>query len=114
MVVPLDRNAEEELRANDVSNTTNVRYLGIPGDRIFELLWQIGLFREINSQCATLLDDYEEEIIEASSAARLFTVVEKIAKNSEAQQPDVAEFLEELSELVKEASTLSRPVVFVL
>ena len=112
IVVPLDRNAEQSLRANNVSDATNMRYLGIPNDEIFETLWEIGLFREINSRCATLLDDYEEQMVEASSAAEILAAIESVAKN--ATQPEVAKFLEETQNLVYEASALSRPILFVL
>jgi hypothetical protein len=114
IVVPLDRDAEESLRVNNVNDSTNVRYLSIANDRMFETLWEVGLFREINSRCASLLDDYEEEMVETSSAAGILAAIESVAGNAAAQQPDVVKFLEDTRILVNEASTLSRPILFVL
>ena len=114
IVVPLDRDAEESLRANNVNDSMNVRYLSIANDWMFETLWEVGLFRAINSQCASLLDDYEEEMVEASSAAGVLAAIELVAGNASAQQSDVAKFLEDMRLLADEASKLSRPILFVL
>jgi hypothetical protein len=91
-----------------------VRHLSIANNRMFEKLWEVGLFREINSRCASLLDDYEEEMVEASSAAGILAAIESVSGNAAAQQPDVVKFLEDTRILVNEASTLSRPILFVL
>jgi hypothetical protein len=114
LVVPRDRDAEESLRINNVNDSTNVRYLSIANDVMFETLWKLGLFREINSRCASLLDDYEEEMIAASSAAGILTAINSVADNAAAQLPDVVKFLKDARSLVNEASTLARPILFVL
>jgi hypothetical protein len=114
IVLPLDCDAEVSLRSNNVSETTNVRLLKIIGAEGFEALWRLGLFQEINARCATLLDDYEEEMIDPASVEVLLTIVDSISRAAVAQHPDVVEFLEGLRDLAQQASTLSRPLLFVL
>ena len=111
VVVPLDEKAEQSLRVNDVDESANVRYLSVD-DRMFEMLREVGLFQEINSRCDSLLDDYEEEWIEATRVTEILVAIDSIADKA-AQQPMIVAFLEEIRLLVKEAATLSRPVLFV-
>jgi len=114
IVLPLDAVAEASVRANDVSKITGVRFLKIPSEELFETLWRLGLFREINARCATLLDDYEEEIVEPSSLGAILSAIDSVAKNGVAQQPGVVDFLRKMRALAQEASDLSRPLLFVL
>jgi hypothetical protein len=53
VVVPLDDRAEESLRCNNVNTTTQVQYLPITNDSLFEGLWKSGLFHEIYKRCGT-------------------------------------------------------------
>jgi hypothetical protein len=114
IVVPLDRDAENSLRVNDVSRSTRVRYLGIANDQLFETLWKVGLFQAINAQCRSTLDDYEEGLIEPSSASGILTALELVASKPAAQQPEVARFLADARGLVNEAAMSLRPILFVL
>jgi hypothetical protein len=114
IVLPLDEDAEECLRANDVDTTTNVRVLAIPSEEMVDSLWRLGLFREINSRCATLLDDYEEEVVEASSVGAILGAVDSVARHVDAREPEMLEFLEGIRDLVRKACALSRPLLFVL
>jgi hypothetical protein len=114
VVLPLDRDAEESLRSNDVSQDTNVRLLKIAGAGGFEALWRLGLFREINARCSTLLDDFEEEIVDAASAEGIIDAVDSVTRDAAAQHPEVVVFLEGLRDLARQASTSSRPLLFVL
>ena len=114
IVLPLDMDAEDRLRANDVSATTEVRILEIPCEGLFESLWRLGLFQEINARCETMIDDYEEEIIEASSSESVIAAIDSIVRNSDALQPDVVKFFQGLRTLAQEAYVLSRPLLFVL
>jgi hypothetical protein len=59
VVLPLNEEAEEGLRYNDVNESTQAEYLEISRD-LFSNLWEIGLFDEINRRCGSLIDDYEE------------------------------------------------------
>mgnify|MGYP001154662421 CR=1 FL=1 len=112
VVLPLDDDAEESLRSNDVGDATNARYLNV-SDSTFFILWNIGLFQKINARCATLLDDYEEEVVEAASVDGITAAIDAVARNA-AKHPDAAEFLEGLRNMAMRASRSSRPLLFVL
>ena len=83
--------------SNDVSETTRVYVLEIADSGLFEELWRLGLFREINARCATLVDDYEEEMVDAASAERVIAAVDAVAHNAVAENTEVVEFLGEPS-----------------
>jgi len=113
IVVPLDQESEERIRAYDVDANSNVRHLKIPSDNLFLSLWRIGLFDEINRRCGTLVDDYEEEIIDAQLVGMILDAVDaKLA--AACGDANSVQFLHDLRELVREALSLSRPVLFVL
>jgi len=114
IVLPLDEVAEASVRAYVVSETTSVRYLKIPSEELFETLWRLGLFREINARCGTLLDDYEEEMVEPARLGAILLAIDSVAKSGVARQPSVVNFLGQMRALVQEASDLSRPLLFVL
>jgi len=113
IVVPLNDDAEEKLRAYNVDSNTKVHVLSIPDQELFESLWRCGLFKEINQRCCALLDDYEEEIIEASSVAKISAAVGKVGGTALEGSKERA-FLRELDTLVSKAVELSRPMLFVL
>ena len=114
IVVPLDSDAEEALRNGDVDATTNVQHLIIPDNGLFERLWRIGLFSEINAQCGSMVDDYEEDFIEAPSVAGIRLAIDVIERSPFSRSLEVAKFLEDMRALVELASMGSHPVVFVL
>jgi hypothetical protein len=113
-VVPQDDVAEKELRSNETTSRSHVSYLPIGSDALFERLWKIGLFTEINARCATLVDDFEEVFIEPGSIPALTAAVEAIAGRYGTVDSDVIGFLKELRQLAATAMRLQRPVVFVL
>lgn len=114
IVIPLDVEAELSLRNNDVTECTNVRVLQIPDDGIFEKLWRIGLFQEINSRCSTLLDDYEEGWIEAKLAQGIVVAIETVVQTQAPLPPAASTFLVDAHRVITEAVAQSRPVLFVL
>lgn len=114
IVLPLDEAAEEALCSNHVSETTNVRLLKIPDAEWFEALWRLGLFREINARCATLLDDHEEEMMDAASADGVIAAVDVVARDAIAEHSEMVEFLDDLREMARQALRSSRPLLFVL
>jgi hypothetical protein len=113
IVVPLDEDAEESLRCGNVTKEIKVRYLRIP-DILFDVLVIHGFFKEINRRCKSLLDDYEDEIVESSSAGEILTAIGSMAANGISPQSDLNKFLNNARNLVKEARDLSRPILFVL
>jgi hypothetical protein len=114
IVIPLDVEAELSLRNNDITECTNVCVLQIPDDGVFEELWSIGLFREINSRCSALLDDYEEDWIEAELAQGIVAAIETVVQTQTPLPPAVSRFLVDARRVIVEAVAQSRPVLFVL
>ena len=115
IVVPLDQWAEDCLRAGNVTEHLNVRFLHLPDDEvIFLVLWKLGLFMEINARCNSLIDDYEEDLIEPSLLHEVHAAVAAARKLPAAQERSIANFLYETDKLVGEAILRSRPMVFVL
>jgi hypothetical protein len=111
-VLPLDDRAEESLRCNDVNGTTAVQVLPISTDAFFENLWKAGLFQEINKCCGSVIDDYEEEFLEAAYIPTLAETVETLVQQT--SQPDLKSFLVDLRKLADTALALKRPILFVL
>jgi hypothetical protein len=60
------------------------------------------------------LDDFEEEIVDASSAEGIIDAFDAVAADAVAQRPEVVGFLEGLRDLARQASNSSRPLPFVL
>jgi hypothetical protein len=112
VVLPLDENAEQSLRANDVNTATAVQHLRIIGDAFFESLWKTGIFQEINRRCGSLIDDYEEEFVELANIPRLAVAVEAVAQAI--SQPELKAFFGALRKLAIAALALKRPLRFVL
>ena len=110
IVLPLDDQAERSLRANDIDLSTKVHFLEIP-DGFFDSLRRHGLFDEINLRCGALLDDYEEEIIEASSLDGVLAAVDEMVGKTEEREPEL-EFLTQFHALIRKAISTSRPLLF--
>ena len=77
-----------------------------------ESLWESGLFRTINRRCNTLIDDYEQEFVEASDVMEVSAAIEEISMHD--MRPALKLFLTDLQELCIKASRISRPILFVL
>jgi len=112
IVLPLNHNAEECLRANNVNASIHVRFLPISDDELFRVLCQLNLFNKINARCGTLVDDFEEEWIDASNTKKLLELVDSFAVVS--HNPNIINFLADLKLLAGQADALSRPLLFVL
>ncbi len=114
IVVPSNSESEELLRVNDVNEQTLVRYLEIPDESFFEILWALGLFQEINARSGSMIDDYEEEFIETGAIGSILESVEEVKSKPNAQNMEVQAFLNELLSLALESQKLQRPILFVL
>ncbi|MGY8770346.1 MAG: hypothetical protein ACKVH8_18175 [Pirellulales bacterium] len=114
IVLPESLEAEDLLRKNNVTEETPVRYLEIPSQAFFEALWHLGLFSEINSKANSLIDDYEEEFIEAIAIDSVVQSVSKAMLTREAQTTEIQLFLNELLALALESKKTKRPLLFVM
>lgn len=112
-VVPLNKVAEEALSDNAVEESTAVQFYELPNEEVFEGLWEKGLFESINGVLGTMIDDYEEEKVEAQSLPSLRKIVKKFEESAK------MDFLErkavsELLRLCDIAIESNRPVFFIL
>lgn len=112
VVLPLDRQAEECLRAGDADSSMRVRFLEIPDRKVIGDLWQLNLFEQINAKCACLIDEHEAAWIDASAITEMLAVIDSTA--AVACEPETRAFLDELRALVAKARAISRSLLFVL
>jgi hypothetical protein len=112
VVVPMDEDAEHEMRSWNVSAAVHVRFLPIENEASFNSIWEAGVFAELNHACGTNMDDYEEEVMEPKALDRAIAV---IARRSKESCPlGLQEFMTRLLGLLREAKEMNRPVFFVL
>ena len=114
IVLPLNDEAEESLRYDDIDETTRVRHVGIAGQSFFETLWELGLFQGINARAGSLIDDYEEEFVGSDSLVSILESINEVRWKRRAATDDIETFLNDLSALVIDAKNLNRPLLFVL
>lgn len=112
-VVPLNKEAELLLRNNNVSEETNVDFFEIPTEESFENLWEKGLFERINNSLGTMIDDYEEEIIENDKLDILIETVEEFI-NSQKTKIIEANVISELIRLCNVALKNRVPIFIIL
>lgn len=112
IVLPLDTQAMERLRDNDVDLSTHIRVLKVPSNKVFANLLQLKLFEEINKRCTAIIDEYEEEWIDASAVTGIAEAIDAIERI--VCDPDTARFLSELRTMASDAGKMHRPLLFVL
>ena len=66
---------------------------------IFDNLWNTGIFQEINPECDSLIDDYEDEFIESQKLNNVLSILEKDKYKNNV-------YLYELKKLIKLARTV--------
>jgi hypothetical protein len=111
VVAPCSLRAAEQLRVWDVEPSVEVEYLALP-DSVFSPVWEAGLFASINKACSTLIDDYEEEVIEPRHLARVTELLRRAVRATPSEE--VRNFLGDLMELCRRAEARGMPVYFIL
>ncbi|MBN1852519.1 MAG: hypothetical protein JW829_07330 [Pirellulales bacterium] len=114
IVLPLDPEAEESLRINDVNESAAFQYLEIPDQPFFETLWALGLFQTINAKSGSMIDDYEEEFVEPAAITHVLQAVDEVRSRAESPSTETLSFLNQLYNLAQESKKLNRPILFVL
>jgi hypothetical protein len=82
-VVPLSKAAEIEVASGNVTAETLVEFYELPSARVFESLWEKGLFDEINRHLEVLINDYEETIIEHEKMEKLVEILRQFRKRAD-------------------------------
>ena len=113
VVLPLNEEAEELLKINEVEETTSVRYLEIEDEKGFENLWAVGIFQKINERVNGMIDDYEEHFVEASKMSGVMAAIDDV-RGANKLSNDVESFMGSLVSMASEASSIERPLLFVL
>ena len=113
VVLPLNEEAEELLKINEVEETTSVRYLEIEDEKGFENLWAVGIFQKINERVNGMIDDYEEHFVEASKMSGVMAAIDDV-RGANKLSNDVESFMGSLVSMALEASSIERPLLFVL
>lgn len=112
VLLPLDDKSEEQLRANDIDSSTAVRFAAIPDQAVFAALCHLKLFDDINANCGVMIDEFEEEWVDASNLVAVLAIIDSLTPQT--QRVEVLDFLIALRSLVVEAQRASRSVLFVL
>lgn len=79
-VVALNSKSEQDLINNNVGINTDVKFCEIPDEGTFESLYNKGLFDIMNNVTGSMIDDYEEEMIEYYKINALFDVINNFKK----------------------------------
>jgi hypothetical protein len=114
VVLPLNQEAEELLKVNDVEETTPVRYLEIEDQEEFEAIWNTGIFERINKGTSGLIDDYEEHFVDVGLMPAVLEAIGEVRGSDSVNKDSVDRFLTTLSSMATEATSLGRPLLFVL
>lgn len=111
VVSPLDEQAETQLRTMFVTEPLRVEFLPFV-DNWFGALWHTGVFGLMNQACGSLIDEYEEELLELGQLELAIGAVRKCGKQVVA--PQTREVIDRLCSLLEAAQQRGRPVLFVL
>ncbi|MDN5214021.1 hypothetical protein QQ020_18235 [Fulvivirgaceae bacterium BMA12] len=112
-VVPLSEFAEKALSNNAVEESTTVQFYELSNDKVFEGLWEKGLFESINRHLGTVIDDYEEEKVEAQSLPSLRKIIKEFLGSAKIDFLE-REAVSELLRLCDIAIENNRSVFFIL
>lgn len=112
ILLPSDAESVDDIRKYSLTETTKVEMVSFEDSDKFYRIWQSGLFKEINAKCGTLIDDYEECLLEPDELRIACEVVQNHAKVT--RDSKVKDFCHELSQLLNVADARQFPVIFVL
>ena len=78
LTVPKNKNGENEYDSG-IESSSNLKVFELPESE-FETLMHSGIFRDVNIECGTLIDDYESEIITKDKVGKCLNIIGKHAK----------------------------------
>ena len=112
IVVPLTDRSAEQLSRMWVDDFATVEFLPIVDQSLFDEIWQANVFQSLNSACSTLIDDYEEAVLQPDVLERAISTLS--ASQRSVKEPAVELFVESLIAICRSAQEKHRPVYFVL
>ncbi|QDV49740.1 hypothetical protein [Gimesia fumaroli] len=109
---PRNKEAQLQLNAWFIQHPILVDIISLNDDAAFYSIWELGVFRKINSLCGCIIDDYEEEVIEPEKLNSIISLIDNEFQNL-ATSP-VKQFLNAFRELLIGARDRTMPVYFIL
>jgi hypothetical protein len=97
-----------------VNQDLEVEFFEIPDQQTFDSLWSSGLFKKINKKTGSLLDDYEEDVIEYLNIDKLQEAVIEFRKKKNRLDPGEAVVFVALEKLIAVAIEKRSPIFFIL
>jgi hypothetical protein len=111
-VVPLNQEAEKDLRDGNVYDNTTVEFVELSDD-VFYSLWHIDFFKHVSEKTSTNMDDYEEDVVENRFIGKLQEVILDFkAKFKNDSQESI--ILNELYKITVTATNNAAAVFFIL
>lgn len=111
ILVPKSRAAMRLIETDQFSEAWIDEYLIIPIGDEFSLIYDSGLFNEINIICDSHIEDYSEEVIPYEKQMLLIAFLGRRCSNS---SPIAAIFCGKLKVLCSEALVRHMPIYFIL
>lgn len=112
IVVAENDNAEAVLSNWFIDESILVKYLSID-DVLFEKIYETKLFSQINSQCDSHIDDYEEDSIDFINVVIIENLVSQLLQTKTIDK-DVKIFFRNFLELLDYANKNKRQIFFIL
>jgi len=113
VVVPLNSDVEKSLFNNDVSEGILVKQYIYPDDTAFYSLYNYDFFDYINNEIGTMLDDYEEEVVNANNLPLLIGAINDFLKSKHIDGETIG-FVKRILEICYYANDNHRPIFFFL
>ncbi len=111
--VPKTDRAEAHLRKSGAPLlSVTVDVLSVDEDGLINELWAINLFEEINAACGSMIDDYEEDMLEPEVLDKAIDVLNRKETHRHITER-MEKFLNNLLQLLQKAKDTHRPVLFI-
>ncbi|QDU51748.1 hypothetical protein [Gimesia panareensis] len=109
---PRNQEAENQLRSWNIEHPILVEFISLNNDTDFDSLWDLRVFQKINGLCNSMIDDYEEEIIEPDKLHLIVELIDTEFQN--VRSVSLQNFFEAFRELMLNAINNQKPVFFIL
>ncbi|KAA0139814.1 hypothetical protein FYZ48_07725 [Gimesia chilikensis] len=108
---PCNQDAEDQLRFWYVDHPLLVNFISLNNDDDYSGLWDLKVFDKINGLCDSMIDDYEEEVIEPDQLYLIVRLIDQEYQN--VSSPSLKIFFKSFRELLEKAIENQKPVFFI-
>ncbi len=108
---PCNQVAEDQLRSRYPDDPLLVNFISLNNDDDFYGLWDLKVFHKINGLCDSMIDDYEEEVIEPDKLYLIVRLIDQEYQN--VSSPSLKIFFKSFRELLEKAIANQKPVFFI-